>query len=136
MSSENPYEAPTMDAVATQNTANREHLIRVARAQRLVMLAILAYLGLIPLNLVSLRVPAIGLIVIPAAVCVLVFGAITVYRLAALFRGNAVAVVYVLGLLVPLLGLLLLLSVSQKATALLKANGIKVGLLGANPDRI
>ena len=49
---------------------------------------------------------------------------------------NIVAIIYVLGLLVPLLGLLLLLSVSGKATKELRSAGIKVGLLGANPNAI
>ena len=59
------------------------------------------------------------------------FGAISVYRLAALFRGEVIAIVYVLGLLTPILGLILLISIRQKATTILQQNGIKVGLLAA-----
>ena len=37
---------------------------------------------------------------------------------------------------VPCLGLIVMLVVSGKATSILKANGIKVGLLGASPSSV
>ena len=38
--------------------------------------------------------------------------------------------------LVPCLGLLLLLLINEKATRVLRQNGIRVGLLGADPSQL
>ncbi|QDS94879.1 hypothetical protein FF011L_36610 [Roseimaritima multifibrata] len=77
-----------------------------------------------------------ALITLVAVLAVLVYGMVSVFWLASLFRGKVVAVLYVLGLFVPLLGLVILIVISSKATTILRANGIKVGLLGANPKTI
>lgn len=135
MPSENPYEAPTAQDPAS-GSANREHLRNVARAQKRVLLAVLAYLAVVGGNIFLQSVLDAGIVILIAAVCVFLFGAVSIDQLAALFHGTGVAVLYVLGMLVPCLGLLLLLLISQKATTLLQENGIKVGLLGANTSSI
>lgn len=135
MSSENPYEAPASWEPSSGST-DREHLRKVARAQKQVLLAVLAYLAVIGVNIFLQSIPELRMALTIAAVCVFLFGAVSVYRMAALFRGKGVAVIYVLGMLVPCLGMLLLLSISQKATTLLQENGIKVGLLGADVNAI
>jgi len=139
MSTENPYAAPTT-ATTLAPDVGRDRLRKIATAQRQTNLAVLFYLCLIPLNIalstVANGAPWAAIILGVAALAVLVFGAVSVYSLASQFRGKIVAVVYVLGLLVPLLGLILLISISSKATTILKDNGIKVGLLGANPSTI
>ena len=139
MATGNPYASPTATATVAPHT-DRERLRRIATAQRLTNLAVLFYLCLIPANIalstVVDRAPWAAVVFAAVAISVLIFGAISVYGLAAQFRGKAVAVIYVLGLLVPLLGLILLVTISSKATTILKENGIKVGLLGANPTAI
>ena len=75
-------------------------------------------------------------ILVLIGLCVFGFGAISVCRLAALFHGKVIAVIYALALLVPLLGLIMLVTISQKATSILKQNGVKVGLLGAKPNSV
>lgn len=117
--------------------SNRDYLLKVATAQKHVLYVVLAYVLLIVVNLVLGRVlPGMINVGMFAFLAVAIAGAITVYRLASLFRSKVVAAIYLVGLLVPCLGLLLLLSISQEATRVLKENGIKVGLLGANLDDI
>ncbi len=66
----------------------------------------------------------------------MLLGVVSVFSLASIFRGRVVAVIYVIGQIVPLLGLLLLLSINGKATKELRAAGIRVGIMGANPDSV
>ena len=112
----------------------------VASAQRQVSLAVLFYLCMVPVNVIlsimSEGAAWAGIVFGVVALCVLGFGAVSIFKLAALFRGKAVAIIYVLGFLIPLLGLLLLVSINHKATKLLKGNGIKVGFLGADPKSV
>ena len=135
MSIDNPYKPPESSSI---QLSGRERLLRIAKAQRQVNFAALLYLlntpVLMAINAIGNGTPwapfLFGLIIL----FVFGFGAVSVYKLAAIYRGNLVAVVYALGLLVPVLGLLLLLTISGKATKELRAAGIKVGLLGANPN--
>ncbi len=142
MSSENPYQPPETNSSITEEPENQDQdrLRKIASAQRQVNIAVLLYLGFMPLNIVFSELAAqfpLAVILLPISILIVfLFGIISVYRLAAIFRGPIVAVFYVLGFLVPLLGLLLLVSISGKATKELRNNGIKVGLLGANPNTI
>lgn len=140
MSIDNPYRAPVSEGPHVDMPQDRERLRRIAGAQRLVNVAVLLYLGIIPIN-VGLRMTGvvaswIGLLVLVYLFVVLVVGVIAVFRLASMFRGTVVALLYLVGMIVPLLGLLLLVSLSGRATKELRAAGINVGLLGANPKTI
>jgi hypothetical protein len=79
-------------------------------------------LGLPPLLKALMGIVYLGLFV---------FTAICFFRLARKFYHPVMAVMMTIVLIVPLLGLLVLLSVNGKATNLLKRNGIAVGLMGA-----
>lgn len=140
MSLDNPYSSPTAVSSAVMMQPDRLRLREIAAAQRQTNLAVLFYLCLIPANLIvavlAQEMPLASLVFGFFFLGVLLFGAIAVFRLAALFRGKAVAVLYVIGLLIPLLGLILLLTLSSRATKTLRASGIKVGFLGAKPDAI
>jgi asparagine N-glycosylation enzyme membrane subunit Stt3 len=140
MSIENPYKSPETVSPGSDAPKDRDRLRRIARAQRQVNLAVLLYLAIIPVNLalgaVGGGAPWVSVVLGLFVLIILGLGATSVYKLASIFRGNVVAVVYVLGLLVPLLGLLLLLSISGKATKELREAGIKVGLLGADPNAV
>jgi len=142
MDTANPYSSPTTESAApvAQLGSDRERLRRIATAQRQTNLAVLLQFLLFPASIgvsaVAGDAPWAGFVIGIVALCVVVYGAVAVFRLASVFRGKVVAVIYVLGLLVPLLGLLLLLSISSKATTILQEHGIHVGLLVADPSVI
>ena len=138
MSSTNPYDSPKVTRAEMDISTARDDLREIASAQRQVNFAVLFYLGQAPVStglaILAESTPWAYLPLVVIALCVFGFGAISVYRLAAIFQGKSVAIVHALGLLVPLLGLILLVSNSQRATKILQKNGVKVGLLGANPN--
>lgn len=113
---------------------------RVGLAQRRIMWIILgAILLLVSFGMGAAITPTSGaamflvlglLLVLRLGMLVLMM--IGVYQLAsALGSGTGTCVLYVIGMLIPLVSLIILLTVNQKATNLLKRNGIKVGLMGA-----
>jgi hypothetical protein len=143
MSSQNPYDVPgTLDPQPYQQS-DRERLRAIAKAHGNVNMVILVYLLLVAGN-IALRIlgPAIpfsgvfGLLIGIAGLGVLIFGAIAVFRLAKILHGTGLAVVFAVGMIIPCVGLILLLVLSQSATKQLQAGGIRVGLLGANPSSI
>lgn len=150
MSRENPYQPPETISSINKDYKGEglDRLRQIASAQRHVNIVVLLYLSLLPFNVVlsSMRelgelapfgvLASLSVVLLLLALSVLVLGVISVYRLAVIFKGPSMAVLYVLGFMVPLLGLLLLFSISGKATKELRENGIKVGLLGANPNTI
>lgn len=139
MSTHNPYEVPEVHNIASASES-RERLRRIAAGQRNTNLAALSYICLLPASLLSRSVadsiPGSGVIFLVLFVCVIAYGAVSVYGLASVLRGRVLAVIYVVGLLVPFLGLLLLLLLSGSATKILRENGIKVGFLGADPRTV
>lgn len=146
MSTENPYTATATDPSTIQQSnvnntnSNRDRLRRIASAQRGVNFAVLAYLVMIAANITLSSMAGdaawAGAVFGVSALAVLAYAAVAVYRLASIFRGRIVAVIYVLGMLVPLLGLILLFSISSKASTILQEHGVKVGFLGANPATV
>lgn len=125
---------------SSDESTSREELRKIATAQRQVNLAVLFYLCFVPLNLwlasIAEKEPIAAIAQLVIALGLLAFCILSVYRLASIFRGKVIAVIHAFGMLVPLLGLLLLLVNNQKATEIMRKNGIKVGLLGANPNSI
>jgi DNA-directed RNA polymerase subunit RPC12/RpoP len=103
-------------------------LREVALYQRVVLFLILAYIGVVASQF-ALE-PDDRWMLLFVAVPVVVAAAVFVFLLAVkLYEGLGVA----LGVLtlIPLVGLIVLLVVNQKATGTLQANGYKVGFLGA-----
>jgi hypothetical protein len=139
MSTQNPYEIPEVRSNVSASE-DRERLRRIAAGQRSTNLAALSYICLLPANFliraVADSIPGPEVIFAVLVISVLVYGAVSVYGLASEFRGKVIAVIYVIGLLVPFLGLLLLMSLSGKATKILRENGIRVGFLGADPNSV
>ncbi len=128
---ENPYQSPTtpMEAIGVVS-GRREDLRSVAVYQKGILVCILVYLIAVFFQfalppeirpLVGLGVAMVGL----AGMVFVLLLAVKVYN---------VVLGILLGILtlVPCIGLLVLLMVNGKATTILKQNGIKVGLLGAN----
>ena len=132
---ENPYEAPDADSPAVGVLGgSREDLWKVARYQRGIIFCILIQIGVL-----------IGAGVLPAELQLLanlgllaaaVAGAVYVFLLAIQVYGIGLGVLLGVLALVPLLGLLILLIVNGKGTRVLRDNGIRVGLLGADPSSI
>ncbi len=63
-----------------------------------------------------------------AALAVAVFNMYWVYRLCKALKTTPWA--YVVGMIIPLISLICLVLLNQRATKLLRAHGLKVGLLG------
>jgi len=133
----NPYQPPLTVGATSEKPSDAANLREIASAQRQVNIAVLLYLSLVPINIglsiASQSAAWAGIMLGIIAIGVIGFGAVSVYKLASVFHGKTIAVIHALGLLVPLLGIILLFMNSQKATKILQANGVKVGLLGANP---
>jgi len=70
------------------------------------------------------------------AIAVIVTGAVFVFMLAIALYNTGAGVVLGILALIPLVGMIVLLIVNQKATGLLKAHGIHVGLMGAKTSQI
>ena len=127
----NPFEAPASNSrVIGIVSGSREDLLKVAKYQKGILVCILVYIlavaGQFALPpqirpLVGLGVLVVGLI-----------AAIFTILLAMKTHGTGLGIILGVLCLVPILGLLILLLVNQKATTVLQLNGIKVGLLGAN----
>lgn len=77
-----------------------------------------------------------GGIVDVALLAVAIAGAIFVFKLSIRLFGTAVGVLLGCTSLVPLLGLIPLLVINGKATAVLTRHGLKVGLLGVDPGQL
>lgn len=127
----NPFEAPASNSrVIGIVSGSREDLLKVAKYQKGILVCILIYIlavaGQFALPpqirpLVGLGVLVVGLI-----------AAVFTILLAMKTHGTGLGIILGVLCLVPILGLLILLLVNQKATTVLQLNGIKVGLLGAD----
>lgn len=140
MSAENPYQAPEPGTTGQFERDDPRRLRQIAETQRYVIFAALFYLAILPMSFVLRNVLGnaewVGVVQLGCFALVVTFGAFSLYRFASVLRGPAAAVVYVIGFLVPCLGLILLLVLSNEATKELRAAGIKVGFFGANPETI
>ncbi len=99
----------------------RADLLEVARYQKYIQWLILAYL-------VAMFIPFGSIIVSVTSMYV-------VYKLAAALRASA-AWLYVVAMIFPIIGLLALLHIVVNATRILRANGVRVGVMGAKLEDI
>jgi len=75
---------------------------------------------------------ALLIIVVVIRLGVIALMMVSVYKLGtALGMATSSKVLYMLGMLIPYLGIILLLIINQRATKLLTSNNIRVGLMGA-----
>ena len=132
----NLYTAPSVDPASSFMDKQAEVRFRkIASAQKYVIFAILAYIivaiaAAFTMNKVDMDTAAIlGL----GVIAIVIFGLVSAFRLASHTSGMLTAVFCLVGMLIPfpLIGLIILVVLNQKATKLLKQNGWKVGLLGA-----
>jgi len=130
-SSENPYEPPAGDLpMLGPRQTRRETLRKVALYQKGIVACILVYVtvllsqAVIPERMTHL--------LIGVALCDIVVGTTFVFLLSARVYTSAVGVWMGLLTLVPCLGLGILAITDRRATVILRQNGVKVGLFGAN----
>ena len=132
--SDNPYEAPQIPSSAPSAigviSGNREDLRSVAKYQKGILVCILVYLIAV-IGQFVLPAEIRGLVGIPVLIAGIV-GAVFVFLLAIKVYGTGLGIVLGILSLIPCIGLIVLLIVNGKATNVLKKNGIKVGLLGAD----
>jgi heme/copper-type cytochrome/quinol oxidase subunit 4 len=142
--SDNPYEAPSQLPGDSSLQGDREQLRRVARSQKNVLYCLLANIGL---NIVSFAVqrggdpeagPSIATLIVGVfAIGVIVASIYFVYQLTkSMGQQPAIAVILSLCMCIPCVSLIVLLVVNQQATGLLQKNGVKVSLMGADPNSI
>lgn len=122
------------DEPAEGKRLSRSDLRAVAGYQKAIIICILIYLALIP---VQFAIPEearvfLGLFLIPLGLTATVF----VFLLATKIYSPVLGVILGLLTLVPCVGLIVLLIINARATALLKSRGIYVGLLGARTSDI
>lgn len=117
-------------------TDDRQVLREVAISQRQIMYCVLGQIAIGILNFVAsaAKIPALAYVDMVLALGLLVYMIISVIRLAKAL--DLSQVLYAILMFVPCVSLIVLLMLSGKATARLTQAGIKVGLLGADPNSI
>jgi hypothetical protein len=129
-----PQSQPTLEYAKSP-----EGVRYIATAQKRIILCILVQLCLYAILIagqVALPLP-VRLALLLAMLTTNVVAMVFVFQLTTKLYGTAIGIVLGILVLMPCAGLITLLIVNSKATALLRANGLKVGLLGAKvPDHL
>ncbi|NRA40197.1 MAG: hypothetical protein HRU15_18775 [Planctomycetes bacterium] len=125
MTESNPYEAPEFEGNAIDN--NEYNIEKVRSGQKLILYSILVYFLAIVLQI------AIGPIAGLLMLVTFILGLIGTIRLTRGLNYSVIlTILLVIVMMIPLIGLLVLLSLNGRATKILKESGYKVGLLGAS----
>jgi len=135
----NPYESPQFASVVADPQEDRQKLRRVAKYQQWVLYALLANIAinvLIMANAIAGRSAILATIGTLVGLLGVVAGMVAIYLLAAEIYNVGIGVLCAVLTLLPCISLIALLIVNGKATTYLQQRGIKVGLMGANPDTI
>lgn len=126
----NPYQSPLGGPMGGEKSGNRAHLRNIAKYQKGILTCILIYLISVIANF---AVPAeLRIFMILGGAAVSIASAVFVFLLAVALYGTALGIVLGILTLIPCIGLIVLLIVNGKATAQLKENGYRVGLMGAD----
>ncbi len=128
---QNPYSPPTSDPGSPAGINQTADLSSLASGQRHVNYALLLYLSAVGLSLLLPKSSTGAAIFAVGVIGIGIYILVSVFRLAKVLHGTGFAIVYLLGMLIPLVDLLLLLILNRRATKKLKEAGYKVGLLGA-----
>lgn len=133
--SDNPYAAPEADEqVSGILSGSQKDLYHVARMQKGIIICILLYF-IAMFGQLAIPQQLRGLILI-GLLFVLLAGAVFVISLSVRVYGTALGIVLGILALIPCWGMIVLLVINSKATRIMKDNGIKVGLMGANLSEI
>ena len=129
--SDNPFQSPATDArVLGVRGGSREELRKVETYQKGILVCILIQILAVIAQFVL--PPELAIVVALASLAVSLASTVFVFLLAVNVYSTALGIVLGILALVPCVGLIVLLAVNGKATSVLRNNGIKVGLLGAN----
>lgn len=135
----NPYQSPQFAEPVSPHgePVDREKMRRVAKYQQWVLYALLANI-VINIMVMSTRGadPAVAVSLGVLALVIVVITMFAVFRLTNELYNVVAAVCCAVLMIVPCISLLTLLIVNGKATTFLQQRGVKVGLMGANPDLI
>ena len=130
MSSPNPYTPPSapITDLSQAGADSLEALNRIANGQRHIIYALLVQIVAYALSRVS---PQIGLLLVAGA---FLYAVVAVVKLASALGFSVLSrVLLCIGLLIPLVSLLVLATLSARASRRLRAGGFEVGFLGARP---
>ena len=132
--SDNPFQAPMTEefapAVGVRSGQHRD-VRSVAVYQKGILVCLLLYLLALVGQFVVAVVPVLVFVLLPGIFCVWLAGFVFVILLAMKVYSPGLGAFLGILTLVPLLNLLILLMVNGKATSILRANGHRVGLMGA-----
>jgi hypothetical protein len=134
---ETPLPGPMQSNYPRQNAADDPVVLReVALSQKQVLYCVLAQLGLGIFNGVARagHIPGLGIVVGLLALALLVYMVVSVVRLCKSLGLSPV--IYAILMFIPCVSLVFLVILSQKATSRLQKAGLKVGLMGADPNAI
>ncbi len=135
MSDINPFQTPrSSPPVVGVLSGTRDDLRSVATFQKGIIVCIMIYLVVV-FGQFTIP-PEMRPVIVPAVFAVGIVGAVFVFLLAIKVYGTGLGILLGILSLVPCIGLIVLLIVNGKATGVLKQNGIRVGLLGANLSTI
>lgn len=133
--SENPYQSPEAETqVVGVRSGSHEDLRSVAVYQKGILVCILIYIVAVVFR-VALP-PELQFLLAAAILVDGIIGTIFVVLLAMKVYRTGIGILLGILALVPCFGLLVLLAVNSKATQVLKQNGIRVGLLGADLSQL
>lgn len=134
--SDNPYAAPKSQTHVTGVlSGSRADLKSVAKYQKIILVCVLIYFVAV-IGQFALPVQIRPVLAIGVAAVALMSGAVCVFLLAMKTHGTVQGILLGMLCLVPLLGVFILFLVNQKATGILKQNGISVGFLGADLSQL
>lgn len=133
MSAQNPYAPPTAQ-VADPVETDAEIQIRMMKIARAQKYAIYSVLAQIVSPLLATNVPYIGIAF--ALVTWLASIACALWLATVIGRPLIARIFIVIGMFIPLVSLLLLLTLNVSATSQLRKGGWKVGLMGARPRTV
>lgn len=125
----NPYaapKAPITDSIAT-DSIDYERMDAVASGQRILIYTFIA--ALLSGGLRAQVDPVLSLVVALAIAAVSIYGAVRVDK--GLGGSLFSRIVYAIAMLLPLVSLIIMITLSMRATKVLRAAGYQVGLLGA-----
>ena len=136
---ESPYQSPQTDAAEMRPAFDvaRDPVRRVAKYQRRVIFALFS---LIVANVLMLSgvagLPPVRVIAGLFSWAALAFAIFSVFMLAKELTNVGIAVLCAILMFVPLVSLVVLLILSQKAIKYLREHRVEVGFFGADPSRI
>jgi hypothetical protein len=118
--------------MASERGFRRSELRSIATYQKAIMFCILGYFGAGIAAMASPAILPVRLLIGLCAVGVIIAALVFTILLATQTFSTGVAVLLGILVLIPLIGLIVLLIINQRATAILRDYDIRVGFLGAN----